>query len=80
MSRREDARVISLVGLAHAMSHFVQLVLAPLFPMMKEEFGISYAALGLLFAVFYTLSAVAQPLAGFVVDRDRKSTRLNSSH
>ena len=69
MSRREDALVVSLVGLAHAMSHFVQLVLAPLFPMMKEEFGISYAALGLLLAVFYTLSALAQPIAGFVVDR-----------
>ena len=29
---RQDATVIGLVGLAHAVSHFSQLLLAPLFP------------------------------------------------
>jgi MFS family permease len=51
------------------MSHFFQLLLAPLFPFIKDELGVSYAALGFLVAVFYTISGVVQPLAGFVVDR-----------
>ena len=66
---RQDATVIGLIGLAHGMSHFYQLLLAPLFPFIKEELGVSYAALGFVVALFYTLSATLQPIAGFVVDR-----------
>jgi FSR family fosmidomycin resistance protein-like MFS transporter len=65
----KDARIISLVALGHAMSHFLQLVLAPLFPMIREELGVSYATLGLVLMVFFALSALLQPVAGFVVDR-----------
>jgi MFS family permease len=68
-SLRADAKVISLVGLAHGLSHFFQLVLPPLFPMLKDEFGVSYAALGAVMAVFYTASGIAQTAAGFLVDR-----------
>ncbi|HUQ76817.1 MAG TPA: MFS transporter [Burkholderiales bacterium] len=65
----KDARVISLIAIGHAMSHFMQLVLAPLFPMIREELGISYAVLGSVLMVFFTVSALLQPVAGFVVDR-----------
>ncbi|HEU4925380.1 MAG TPA: MFS transporter, partial [Burkholderiales bacterium] len=58
-----------LISFAHGMSHFYQLLLAPLFPFIKDELGVSYAALGFLVALFYTLSGLLQPLAGFVVDR-----------
>jgi MFS family permease len=66
---RQEAAVIGLVSAAHGMSHFFQLVAAPLFPFMKDELGVSYAALGFLVVVLYTVSGVVQPLAGFVVDR-----------
>lgn len=66
---RNDAAVIGLISFAHGMSHFYQLLLAPLFPLIKDELGVSYAALGFLVALFYTLSGLLQPLAGFVVDR-----------
>ncbi|HZO04395.1 MAG TPA: MFS transporter [Burkholderiales bacterium] len=66
---KSDAAVIGLISFAHGMSHFYQLLLAPLFPFVKDELGVSYAALGFLVAVFYTLSGLLQPLAGFVVDR-----------
>ena len=45
---RSDAQLIGLVGLAHAISHFSQLILAPLFPWLKDAFHASYAELGLL--------------------------------
>jgi MFS transporter, FSR family, fosmidomycin resistance protein len=66
---RNDATVIGLISFAHGMSHFYQLLLAPLFPFIREELGVSYAALGFLVALFYTLSALFQPIAGFIVDR-----------
>ena len=66
---RSDATLIGLVGLAHCISHFSQLLLAPLFPWLKVEFGASYAELGLLMSIFFVVSCVVQALSGFVVDR-----------
>ena len=66
---RQDAAVIGLVGLAHGISHFSQLLLAPLFPWLKAEFGVSYTELGLLLTVFFVVSSVVQTASGFVVDR-----------
>jgi MFS transporter, FSR family, fosmidomycin resistance protein len=64
-----DAVVIALVALAHGSSHFFQIILAPLFLLIKDDLGVSYAALGFVMTLFYAVSAVCQPLAGFVVDR-----------
>jgi MFS family permease len=66
---RQDAEVIGLVGFAHLFSHFLQLILAPLFPLLKQEFGVGYAALGLMVSVMYTVSGLSQTMAGFIVDR-----------
>ncbi|RJG06307.1 MFS transporter [Noviherbaspirillum cavernae] len=68
-SFRQDAQVISLVGIAHGVSHFFHLILAPLFPWLKEAFSLSYAELGLLMTMFFVVSGIGQALAGFVVDR-----------
>ncbi len=64
-----DLKVIGLVGSAHVVSHFFQLALPPLFPILKDDLGVSYAALGLLSTVFFIASAVTQPAMGFLVDR-----------
>jgi MFS transporter, FSR family, fosmidomycin resistance protein len=66
---RQDAHLIGLVGLAHLISHFSQLLLAPLFPWLKEAFDASYAELGLLMSIFFVVSCAVQASSGFVVDR-----------
>lgn len=68
-SLRRDAEVIGLIGFAHGVSHFFHLILAPLFPQIKAEFGVSYAELGLLMSVFFVVSGIGQALSGFIVDR-----------
>jgi FSR family fosmidomycin resistance protein-like MFS transporter len=68
-SFRQDAQVIGLVCAAHSMSHFFQLLLAPLFPWLKVAFNLSYAELGLVVSMFFVVSSVSQTVAGFVVDR-----------
>jgi len=68
-SFRADARVIGAVGSAHALSHFFQLVLPPLFPLLRAESGVSYATLGALLSLMYVASGVCQFGAGFAVDR-----------
>jgi len=66
---RQDALIIGLVGLAHSASHFSQLLLAPLFPWLKDAFDVSYAQLGFLMTLFFAVSCAVQALSGFVVDR-----------
>ncbi len=68
-SLRHDAGVIGLVGLGHLISHFSQLLLAPLFPWLKDAFAVSYAQLGLLMTLFFVVSCAMQAASGFLVDR-----------
>jgi FSR family fosmidomycin resistance protein-like MFS transporter len=66
---RRDAAVMGLVGLAHCVSHFSQLLLPPLFFLLKDAFHVGYAELGFLVTLFFIVSCSVQALAGFVVDR-----------
>ena len=66
---KQDASVIGLVGAAHLISHFSQLLLAPLFPWLKAEFNVTYAELGFLMTVFFVVSCAVQAASGFAVDK-----------
>lgn len=66
---RQDAGVIGLVGLAHLISHFSQLLLPPLFPWLKDALGASYLQLGFLMTLFFVVSCGVQAASGFLVDR-----------
>ncbi|KQX85017.1 MFS transporter [Variovorax sp. Root473] len=68
-SLRSDAQLIGLVGLAHAVSHFSQLILAPLFPWLKDAFQVSYTELGAVLTVFFVVSCIVQAASGFIVDK-----------
>jgi MFS transporter, FSR family, fosmidomycin resistance protein len=66
---RSDTLVIGLVGLAHLLSHFYQIALGPLFPLLRDDFGVSYTALGLIISLFYGVSGMCQAFVGILVDR-----------
>src|SRR6476660_389975 len=68
-ARNNDARIIPLVCAAHFVSHFYILVLPPLFPFVREFYGVSYTQLGLALTVFNISTALCQTPAGFLVDR-----------
>jgi MFS family permease len=69
MRRASDVRVIGLISLAHGSSHFFHLILPPMFPWLKAEFGFNYAELGLLMTIFFVVSCIVQAASGFLVDR-----------
>jgi len=62
-------RTISLVALVHGLSHFFQIATAVVFPLIKDDLEVSYAALGGTVALYYGVSGICQTLAGFAVDR-----------
>jgi len=61
-------RVIGVVGGAHFVSHFFQLTLPPLFPLLRDDFGVTYIQLGLVMSLFYASSGIGQTASGFLVD------------
>ena len=66
---RADVRVIGLISVGHFSSHFSHLILPPLFPLLKNALGVSFAELGLLMTLFFAASGLAQTAAGVLVDR-----------
>jgi MFS family permease len=66
---RQDLKVVSLIAAGHFLSHFYILVLPPLFPLLRSEYGVSYTALGLALAVLNGTTALTQAPVGFLVDR-----------
>jgi FSR family fosmidomycin resistance protein-like MFS transporter len=68
-STASDVRLITVVCVGHFLSHFYGLVLPPLFPLLRAEFVVSYAALGALITASAAASAISQPVSGFLVDR-----------
>ena len=64
-----DIKVVGLVSAAHFMSHFFQIVLPPIFPLLKDAFGVGYAELSIVMTLMYAASGLMQTPAGFLVDR-----------
>jgi MFS transporter, FSR family, fosmidomycin resistance protein len=62
-------RVVGVVCAAHFVSHYYIILLAPLLPFVRAEYGVSYTEIGLAFAAFNIVSAALQTPAGFLVDR-----------
>ncbi len=61
--------VQAIIGSGHGLSHFYMLALPPLFPLMRAELGVSYAALGLLITLLNVATGGLQVVAGIVADR-----------
>jgi len=64
-----EAKLLTLIGSGHFFSHFYLIVLPPLFPLLKAELGVGYAALGLLLSLPNLATMLLQTPVGFLVDR-----------
>src|ERR1700716_858961 len=74
-ARASEDKLIPGVCIAHFVSHYYMLLLAPLFVFIKDDYGVTYTELSLALAAFGVVSAVLQtPVAFFV---DHFGARLN---
>jgi FSR family fosmidomycin resistance protein-like MFS transporter len=68
-SRAPYVRVVGAVSAAHFVSHYFIILLAPLLPLVRAEYGVTYTEIGLALAAFNIVTAALQTPAGFLVDR-----------
>ncbi len=64
-----SGKLIGLVSAAHFFSHFYLLLLPPLFPLLKDMYGVGFTELGLAYSAFSLTTTLTQAPMGFVVDR-----------
>lgn len=64
-----SVRVVGLISVGHFLSHFYMLLLPPLFPVLREVYGVGYTELGLAITLFGLATALTQVPVGFLVDR-----------
>ena len=69
INRRGSARAVTVISAAHFASHFYMLLLPPLFPMLRDVYGVGYTELGFAISVFSIATACTQVPVGFAVDR-----------
>ena len=67
-SRAPHLRIVGVISAAHFVSHYYILLLAPLLPFVRAEYGVSYTEIGLALAAFNVVSTVLQTPVGFLVD------------
>ena len=68
-TRASETKLIAGVCLAHFVSHYYMVLLAPLFVFIRADYGVSYTELGLALTAFNITTALCQTPAGFLVDR-----------
>ncbi|MFQ5756513.1 MAG: MFS transporter [Acidiferrobacterales bacterium] len=64
-----SAKVIGLVSTGHFFSHFYMLLLPPLFPLLRDVYGVGFTELGFTIAAFSLTTGLTQAPVGFLVDR-----------
>jgi len=67
-SRPSHLRIVGAVSAAHFVSHYYILLLAPLLPFVRADYGVSYTEIGLALSAFNIVSTVFQTPVGFLVD------------
>ena len=61
--------VILAIALCHFINDVMQSVLSASYPLLRDEFGLSFAQIGFLSLAFMGTAAVFQPVVGFLTDK-----------
>lgn len=61
--------VLVALSFCHLLNDMMQSLISALYPMLKQDFGLDFAQIGLLTLAFQLTASLLQPLVGLVTDR-----------
>lgn len=62
-------RIIGFCALAHLINDLIQSVLPAIYPMLKANYNLSFAQIGMITLTFQITASLLQPWVGFFTDR-----------
>ncbi len=65
-------RIVGATALAHLLNDLIQAILPAVFPMLKAQFDLSFAQIGLIALIYQLTASVLQPCIGFYTDKHPK--------
>lgn len=69
--------ILFVVSFCHLLNDAINSMLPAIYPMLKTEFALSFAQVGLITLVLQTTSSIVQPLVGLYADRHHHSWQLS---
>lgn len=61
--------ILVIISVSHFLNDMIQSVVPSIYPMLKSNFGLSFAQIGLITLVFQMTSSILQPFTGLYADR-----------
>jgi FSR family fosmidomycin resistance protein-like MFS transporter len=61
--------IILALGFSHLLNDMIQSLVPALYPMIKTDYGLSFAQIGLITLTMQIISSMLQPMVGLVADR-----------
>lgn len=61
--------ILAIIGLSHFLNDMIQSVVPSIYPILKEQFGFTFAQIGLITLVFQMTSSILQPFTGLYADK-----------
>lgn len=68
--------VLVALSMSHMMNDTIQAVMPAIYPLLKENYALTFAEIGLISVAFMMSSSVLQPLVGLYTDRNPKPYSL----
>ena len=61
--------ILVIISVSHFLNDMIQSVVPSIYPIIKEQFGFTFAQIGIITLVFQMTSSILQPFTGFYADR-----------
>lgn len=69
--------ILVIISISHFFNDMIQSVVPSIYPMLKNEFGLSFAQIGMITLVFQMTSSILQPFTGMYADRHPRPYSLS---
>ncbi|MFY4821866.1 MFS transporter [Aliarcobacter butzleri] len=71
-NKNTKAKILGLVSFGHFTNDTMQSLMIAVYPMLKNDFSLTFAQIGLITLVYQLSASILQPLVGLFTDRYHK--------